>query len=157
MTVLGRISPRIVRSNRRDFHLENEIPVAFRGTRSAFGATFEAADKFGWTLVRPVSANPNPSGMVTDDAFETITGLSELPLPILRDLVRLEIVKGSPVVFALSQYGDPAQSCLRAFENEQLKQSSIVVERSPPFTVVIGDVKRVIDCPAAPRDAVGAR
>ena len=60
---------------RRDFHLENEIPVAFRGTRSAFGATFEAADKFGWTLVHPVSANPNPSGTVTDDAFEQITAM----------------------------------------------------------------------------------
>jgi microcystin degradation protein MlrC len=45
---------------RRDFHLENEIPQAFRGTRSALGATFEAADKYGWTLVHPVSANPNP-------------------------------------------------------------------------------------------------
>src|SRR5215813_10376020 len=58
---------------RRDYHLENEIPVAFRGTRSAFGAAFEAADKFGWTLVHPVSANPNPSGKVTDEAFETIS------------------------------------------------------------------------------------
>jgi microcystin degradation protein MlrC len=36
---------------RRDFHLENEIPATFRGTRSALGATFEAADKYGWTLV----------------------------------------------------------------------------------------------------------
>jgi microcystin degradation protein MlrC len=60
---------------RRDYHLENEIPVAFRGTRSAFGATFEAADKFGWTLIHPVSANPNPSGIVTDDAFERITAM----------------------------------------------------------------------------------
>src|SRR4029077_7471923 len=60
---------------RRDFHLENEIPIAFRGTRSAFGATFEAADKYGWTLVHPVSANPNPSGIVTDDAFETVAGM----------------------------------------------------------------------------------
>jgi microcystin degradation protein MlrC len=60
---------------RRDFHLENEIPAAFRGTRSAPGATFEAADKFGWTLVHPVSANPNPSGIVTDEAFETVTGM----------------------------------------------------------------------------------
>jgi microcystin degradation protein MlrC len=60
---------------RRDFHLENEIPQAFRGTRSALGATFEAADKFGWGLVHPVSANPNPSGTVTDDAFEQITGM----------------------------------------------------------------------------------
>jgi microcystin degradation protein MlrC len=39
---------------RRDFHIENEIPQAFRGTRSALGATFEAADKYSWTLVHPV-------------------------------------------------------------------------------------------------------
>jgi microcystin degradation protein MlrC len=60
---------------RRDFHGENEIPAVFRGTRSALGATFEAADKFGWTLAHPVSANANPSGLVTDDAFETIGGM----------------------------------------------------------------------------------
>src|SRR5437764_2594117 len=60
---------------RRDFHRDNEIPVAFRGTRSALGATFEAADKFGWTLIHPVSANANPSGIVTDDAFEQIGGM----------------------------------------------------------------------------------
>ncbi len=60
---------------RRDFHTENEIPAVFRGTRSALGATFEAADKYGWTLIHPVSANANPSGTVTDDAFETIAGM----------------------------------------------------------------------------------
>jgi microcystin degradation protein MlrC len=60
---------------RRDYHLENEIPEAFRGTRSAFGATFEAADRFGWCLAHPVSANPNPSGIVTDEAFEQITAM----------------------------------------------------------------------------------
>jgi microcystin degradation protein MlrC len=60
---------------RRDFHLENEIPHAFLGTHSALGATFEAADKFGWSIVHPVSANPNPSGIVSDDAFETIAGM----------------------------------------------------------------------------------
>src|SRR5271156_3772077 len=58
---------------RRDFHLENAIPQAFRGTRSALGASFEAADKYGWSLVHPVSANPNPSGIVTDDALEQMT------------------------------------------------------------------------------------
>ena len=60
---------------RRDFHRDNEIPAAFRGTRSALGATFEAADKYGWTLLHPVSANANPSGTVTDDAFEQIGGM----------------------------------------------------------------------------------
>src|SRR5437588_3160793 len=60
---------------RRDFHRDNEIPSAFRGTRSALGATFEAADKYGWILVHPVSANANPSGTVSDDAFEQIGGM----------------------------------------------------------------------------------
>ena len=60
---------------RRDFHRDNEIPAAFRGTRSALGATFEAADEYGWTLIHPVSANANPSGIVTDDAFEEIGGM----------------------------------------------------------------------------------
>src|SRR5690349_12586653 len=60
---------------RRDFHRDNEIPAAFRGTRSALGATFEAADKYGWTLIHPISANANPSGTVTDDAFDQIGGM----------------------------------------------------------------------------------
>ncbi len=60
---------------RRDFHLENEIPQAFCDTRSALGATFEAADKYGWSLIHPISANPNPSGIVTDEAFEQISGM----------------------------------------------------------------------------------
>ncbi len=71
----SRVATDIALIRRRDFHLENEIPQAFRGTRSALGATFEAADKFGWSLIHPVSANPNPSGIVTDDAFETIAGM----------------------------------------------------------------------------------
>ena len=60
---------------RRDFHRDNEIAAVFRGTRSAMGATFEAADKYGWSLVHPVSANANPSGTVSDAAFEEIGGL----------------------------------------------------------------------------------
>ena len=39
----SRIATDMAMFRRRDFHLENEIPVAFRGTRSAFGATFADA------------------------------------------------------------------------------------------------------------------
>src|SRR5438128_5655633 len=60
---------------RRDLDREYESAAAFRGSRSALGATFEAADKYGWTLIHPVSANANPSGIVTDDAFEQIGGM----------------------------------------------------------------------------------
>jgi microcystin degradation protein MlrC len=71
----SRVATDMALVRRRDFHLENEIPQAFCGTRSALGATFEAADRYRWTLIHPVSANPNPSGIVTDDAFETISRL----------------------------------------------------------------------------------
>src|SRR5258706_2066215 len=60
---------------RRDFHRDNEIPTAYRGTRSAFGATFEAADKYDWQLVHPISTAATPSGLVTRDAFETVVDL----------------------------------------------------------------------------------
>ncbi len=70
----SRIRTDMAEWRRRDFHRANEIPAAFRGTRSALGATFEAADRFGWTLVHPISANANPSGIVSDTAFEEIGG-----------------------------------------------------------------------------------
>ncbi len=60
---------------RRVFLTANEIPAQRRGTRSEFGATFEAADTFGWTLIHPLAASANPSGMVTSEAFETLAGL----------------------------------------------------------------------------------
>jgi len=70
----SRVKTDMAEWRRRDFHRDNEIPTAFRGTRSALGATFEAADKFGWILIHPISANANPSGIVTDDAFDQIGG-----------------------------------------------------------------------------------
>jgi microcystin degradation protein MlrC len=59
----------------------NEVRAAFQGTRTALGAAFEAADKFGWQLVHPLSAHANPSGRVTDAGFmffcETILAACE--------------------------------------------------------------------------------
>lgn len=48
----------------------NEVPRAFRGTRTAMGAAFEAAGKFGWSLIHPLVTGANPSGRVTDAAFD---------------------------------------------------------------------------------------
>jgi microcystin degradation protein MlrC len=53
----------------------NEIPAARRGTRTALGASFEAADKYGWSLSHPVSASANPSGAVTTLAFEALSAM----------------------------------------------------------------------------------
>lgn len=58
---------------RRMLVLGNEVPEALRGTRTAIGAAFEAADQFGWTLSHPLAAAANPSGMVTSEAFEQLT------------------------------------------------------------------------------------
>jgi microcystin degradation protein MlrC len=55
-------------------HLDNEIPAAFRGTRTAMGAALEAAERRGWSLAHPLAAHANPSGRVTDEAFEALAG-----------------------------------------------------------------------------------
>jgi len=60
---------------RGHFLTANEIPAQRRGTRSSFGATFEAADKFGWRLIHPLAASANPSGIITRDTFETLCGM----------------------------------------------------------------------------------
>lgn len=51
------------------------VPAAFRGTRTAMGAAFEAADAFGWELAHPLVAGANPSGRVADACFETFAGM----------------------------------------------------------------------------------
>lgn len=56
------------------YHLAGVIPSAFAGTRTALGAAFEAAQEFGWDLVVPIAAHANPSGRVTDSAFDHIAG-----------------------------------------------------------------------------------
>lgn len=52
----------------------DEVPAAFRGTRTSMGAAFEAGERFGWEVVHPVVAHANPSGRVTDAAFELFGG-----------------------------------------------------------------------------------
>jgi microcystin degradation protein MlrC len=68
------------------FFLGNEIPGAYRGTRSAMGGSLEAAEKFGWTLIHPISASANPSGIVTREAFdelcETLIGAARAQGPV---------------------------------------------------------------------------
>jgi microcystin degradation protein MlrC len=51
---------------------DNEIPEKLQGTRTAFGATFEAAAKYGWSLIHPIAANANPSGIIVDACFDAI-------------------------------------------------------------------------------------
>jgi microcystin degradation protein MlrC len=50
-----------------------DIPRERRGTRTHLGATFEAAETYGWTLRHPLAAAANPSGTVEDAAFEHLS------------------------------------------------------------------------------------
>jgi microcystin degradation protein MlrC len=49
---------------------DDEIPKAFRGTRTEWGAVFDLADEFGWQVVHPLYANTMPTGPVTREAYE---------------------------------------------------------------------------------------
>jgi hypothetical protein len=60
---------------------------------------------------------------------------------VSRNFVRLEIIESAPVVLSLFQDGNPAQAGLGAFENQELEQQAVVVNRHAPFMVMIGDVK----------------
>jgi microcystin degradation protein MlrC len=60
---------------RGNFLTGNEVVGARRGTRTAMGGSFESAEKYGWVLRHPIEASANPSGTVTDAAFETLAGL----------------------------------------------------------------------------------
>ncbi|TIR29078.1 MAG: M81 family metallopeptidase [Mesorhizobium sp.] len=52
--------------------LGDEIPPARRGTLTALGAAFEAAEKFGWRLSHPLAASATPGGIVTKETFEQL-------------------------------------------------------------------------------------
>ena len=68
----SRVPTSVESFQKRTFYRANEIPEVYKGTRSAMGAMFEAADRYGWTLVHPISASANPSGIVTDKAFDSV-------------------------------------------------------------------------------------
>ena len=65
------------RFRQRLYLLGNAIPAATQGTHGSFGATFEAAERYGWNLRHPIAASATPSApflvkpcvMVTPSSF----------------------------------------------------------------------------------------
>ncbi|WP_162820378.1 M81 family metallopeptidase [Microvirga calopogonii] len=55
------------------YYLDNDIPGAFADTRTSMGAAFEAAEKFGWSVIHPIVTSANPSGRVTDAFFDAVS------------------------------------------------------------------------------------
>jgi microcystin degradation protein MlrC len=53
----------------RRFYRGEEIRRAMAGTRTEIGAHFDAAEKYGWSLVQPITAQATPGGKTTAEAW----------------------------------------------------------------------------------------
>lgn len=58
-----------------ELHAGDAVPQYYRGTKLEMGAFVDAAQRFGWSMAYPVASFANPSGIVADEAFETLAGL----------------------------------------------------------------------------------
>src|SRR5881396_3346524 len=56
-----------------------------------------------------------------------------------RDFLGVEVVERATIILPLLQNRDPTQSGLRSFENEKLKQQTVVMHWHAPLAVVIHD------------------
>lgn len=60
----------------RQFHVGDEdMRSAYTGTNTEIAGFLDACEKYGWEPVLAVAADATPSGKVSRDAFETITGI----------------------------------------------------------------------------------
>src|SRR5262249_36215733 len=66
-----------------------------------------------------------------------------------RHRARIQTREGFAIGLQLSQYGAPAQTGLRAFEDQKLEEAPVVVHRYTPLGVVIGGLQRVAFGPVA--------
>ncbi len=78
--------------------------------------------------------------------FQTVadnTGIVEelfdFALIVVGDAGRIELVESGAVVFSLAKDRFPAQSRLCAFENQELKEHSVIVLGHAPFPIVVCD------------------
>lgn len=76
---------------------------------------------------------------------------------VLGDFSRVEVVESAAVIFALLQDGVPTQARLRAFENEELKKRSVIVDGAAPLFVVVANSKFVLGPEAAPFQVIHHR
>src|SRR6266496_1825485 len=88
--------------------------------------------------------------LVPDDAGITQQPF-HFPSVITRHALRIESLECFPVVLAFIENRIPAQSSLRALENEKFKQLAILVYGHAPFFVMIAEQEPAIRPPAANR------
>ena len=59
---------------------------------------------------------------------------------VSRDALTVKRMQRLSVVFPFFQYCQPTQTRLCAFQNQEFKQASVVMNRATPFVVMIGNV-----------------
>ncbi len=102
-----------------------EVPTAMRGTRGEWGAVFDLADEYGWTVVSPVASFAQPGGPVTTEAFEHFA-----------DLILSSLKKNLPFDgILLPLHGAMVVDDFPDAEGELLKRIRAVVGRKVPITV----------------------
>jgi microcystin degradation protein MlrC len=74
--------PTVEQSFHRSCYIEGQVAITKerKGTKSGFGAVYEACDKYGWELTCNLAATANPSGALTSECFETMVGKLLAPL-----------------------------------------------------------------------------
>jgi microcystin degradation protein MlrC len=58
----------------RGWHRGDQIPERFRGTRTEIAGFMDACEKYGWMPIYGTTGDATPSGPVSREAFDTITG-----------------------------------------------------------------------------------
>ena len=76
--------------------------------------------------------------------------LLDLVLVVSGDLVEVKPVKYLPEMRALLKHGNPAQTGLEGFQDQEFKKGWVVLHGHSPFRVVIRFVEGVAQAPATP-------
>jgi microcystin degradation protein MlrC len=99
-----------------------------RRTRTSLGATYEAAEKYGWSLCTPVAASANPAGRITDETFEHLVSL------ILKPLQQTSVLYDG-ILYHL--HGAMVSESYEDAEGELLRRTRALVGESTPIIVTL--------------------
>jgi microcystin degradation protein MlrC len=104
-----------------------EIPKAFRGTSTEWGAILDLADRHGWILIHPLDANTSPAGPVPEDTYEHFCSVI---LSALRSAMPVQGV-------ILTLHGAMVTTHLPDAEGELVRRVRGVVGPSVPIAITL--------------------
>ena len=110
-----------------ELHHGPGVPEFYRGTRLEMGAFLDSAERHGWAMSYPVASFANPSGIVADEAFETLCGM------LINGLKNESRVDG--VLLAL--HGSMFTASLEDAEGEILSRVRQVIGKQVPIAVTL--------------------